>query len=252
MTVGIRTVRLSQLRTDDRVNRPIDEAWINRLVKNWDDRLLGVPSVSQNGGDVYTIIDGQHRIEALRQMHSDDMRLQVEVVATDGIPEQAYQFVGRNTTRRVPQFQRFAKRVNAGEAMPCQIVKVLKAHGLHLDTSHAEGAVAAVAALERVANLDGTAELLGDALGVLVAAWGRDPKVFNGDVIQGVARFLKTWPDARKRLTTSLTKLPGGPAGLTGRARTLREVYGGTMPLAAAEQCRLLHNRGLRTGKLEW
>lgn len=48
--------------------RPVDERAVNRLIKAWDARLLGPLTVSFRDGKFY-VVDGQHRVIAMRKMN---------------------------------------------------------------------------------------------------------------------------------------------------------------------------------------
>lgn len=48
--------------------RPVDDREVDRLVREWDERLFEPIAVSYRDGRYY-VIDGQHRIAAMRRMH---------------------------------------------------------------------------------------------------------------------------------------------------------------------------------------
>ena len=48
--------------------RPVDDREVDRLVREWDERLFDPLAVSYRDGR-YNVIDGQHRISALRKLH---------------------------------------------------------------------------------------------------------------------------------------------------------------------------------------
>ena len=88
-----------------------------------------------------------------------------------------------------------------------------------------------------------------------MAAWGRDATSFGADIIGGVALFARTFPEVAMngngngRLTKVLSRAAGGASGLVGKARTVREMEGGTVPGGVAKVIQHLYNKGL-TNKL--
>lgn len=48
--------------------RPVDEKEVDRLIREWDDRLLDPLVVSFRDGKFY-VVDGQHRVAAMRKMN---------------------------------------------------------------------------------------------------------------------------------------------------------------------------------------
>ena len=48
--------------------RPVDEKEVNRLIREWDDRLLDPLVVSFRDGK-FNVVDGQHRVAAMRKMN---------------------------------------------------------------------------------------------------------------------------------------------------------------------------------------
>ena len=48
--------------------RPVDDREVDRLVREWDERLFDPLAVSYRDGR-YNVIDGQHRISAMRKLY---------------------------------------------------------------------------------------------------------------------------------------------------------------------------------------
>lgn len=247
-----RTVRLSEIGTDPNVNREIDQAWVNYLIKNWDQSLMGIPDVAANNGN-YIVIDGQHRLAALAEQHADDPRVSVTVHEGLTRPEMARMFVELNKTRGVRAFDKFKKLVFSGDPDAVRIEGVLASYGLHLDLAPNEGAVGCVIALQKVYRLDvSTANILTRVFGILTKAWGKEPANFQGDIVAGTGLLIHRYPDLQdKALANVLAKAPGGPSGLIGKARTIREIQGGAIAGGVAEAERNLYNRGRRTRRLD-
>ena len=61
----LRWVPLTQMRVSPLAQRDLNQARVNRLAAVFDIEQMGAPTVSHRGGWYY-LIDGQHRIEALK------------------------------------------------------------------------------------------------------------------------------------------------------------------------------------------
>lgn len=245
-TMVMKTVRLSELRTNPKVNRDIDQNWVDRLVKNWHAEAVGVPIVASQNGH-YIILDGQHRVEALRQMHIEDRRLQVRVIEGLNISEMARLFVELNEDRGIPAYTKFEKRVTAGDPDASAIAGIVGRVGLILRNEPRDRNVGAVVALERVYRFDGTGSILEMALITTLGALGEGSENFNGNIIQGIGQFYRRFPTAdQARLVTVLKKNGGGGYGLLGKGKSLREINGGSLAANITEVLIRLYNRGLK------
>lgn len=56
------------VRVDHGYSRELDGAWVQELVDNFDERLLGTVVVNRRDADSLYIVDGQHRVEAARRL----------------------------------------------------------------------------------------------------------------------------------------------------------------------------------------
>ncbi len=64
----IRSLSTSSLYSGQPYQRPVKESAVNKLIREWDDRLLEPIAVSFRDGRFH-VIDGQHRIVALKKMN---------------------------------------------------------------------------------------------------------------------------------------------------------------------------------------
>ena len=63
-----RTLFTGRLTSGLPYQRPVDEREVNRLIREWDDRLLDPLVVSFRDGK-FNVVDGQHRVAAMRKMN---------------------------------------------------------------------------------------------------------------------------------------------------------------------------------------
>jgi hypothetical protein len=241
-----RTVHLSEIKHDPAVNRPLDKAWVDRLVKNWRDESMGIPVLSDRG-NYYVPLDGQHRIEALRQQTPLDRRLDAEVYSELTVEQEAALFLDLNFSRAVRPFDKFQKLVTSGDADACAIQSIVQEMGLRIESGARPAAVAAVVVLQRLFSWDRKGTLLRSVLETSKSTWGTDGSSFQGEILSGLGTFFRSFPDAEiARTRRVLAQAAGGASGLLGRGRTIREMRGGTIGGGVAEAIRALYNKGLR------
>lgn len=243
---AVRVVHLSELTTNPRVNRNVDQSWVDRLVKNWHEDAIGVPIVAAQNGH-YIILDGQHRVEAKRQMTATDERIEVKVIDGLTVPEMARLFVELNEDRGIRAFTKFEKRVTAGDPDATAIAAICKRLGLRLIEGPGDGAINAVIALEAVYRYDAGGQFLQDTLVTLLGAFGKGWESFNGNLIRGIGQFYRRFPDADNGRTMKvLAQNAGGPYGLLGKGKTMKDVHGGSVAAGITEAVLALYNRRLR------
>jgi hypothetical protein len=185
---------------------------------------VGIPTVNKRSGSFY-IIDGQHRVEAMREIGWADQQIQCQVY--DGLTEseEAEKFLKLNDVLAVSAFARFRVGVQAGREVECDVDRIVRAAGCVVTQDQTEGAISAVGTLIRIYDRGGprvlarTLRIARDAYGTagLVAAsldgiglvCGR----YNGELEDQVA-------------IAKLSKIHGGVNGLLGKAEVIRRSTG--------------------------
>ena len=144
--------------------------------------------------------------------------------------------------------------------LPSISTKVLTDHGWRVAAGQTNGTFSAVAALERIyhgANIVKDGAYLArchTVIAVLTAAFGHNSDGCRQEIVSGLGFVVLRHLDLDlRKLVTELGKFPGGPLGLCGRAKALRDLSGGNLGHAMAEIITNLHNKGRRTKRLpEW
>lgn len=241
------TVRLSQIVTDPDVNREPDRFWINKLVKDWDVADLGVPVVASYG-EKFVVLDGQHRLEAMREMTKPTEDPRVQVLCHYGLTkaEMAAMFVALNNTRAVTPFEKFKKSVFAGAPVPSAIDAILKRNGLKLSQAGSNGCVACVTQLQAAYNRDKLGKHLEDALQAILEAWGPDSGNFKGPIVGGVTLLFHKYGEQlnKKRLTSVMQRYRGSANGLITNGRKYVDLNGGNLAGGVAECLKIAYEKG--------
>jgi hypothetical protein len=249
------------LESDPRVQRPLSETWVDKIAKNLDPDYIGIISVSDRGEGQYVILDGQHRVAALRQLGWLDQRIECKVHRGLSLAAEAALFVHLNDFRRPTYFDSFLKRITARDPDAVTIDEIVRGLGLKLDKQGLDGHIQCVRTLERIyrgENFNVKSRqpiVLREVLLLAKDAWGLTKESMNGDVLHGIGLLVLRYGKKvdKAHLRSKLAPLDGGPLGLLGRARTLRSLRGGTIANCVGEVITDLYNRGKREHKLpDW
>lgn len=169
-TTDVRLLPVGRLKVDKTYQRKLDENWVNQLSDVWKPAMAGVLLVSSRENGEMVVLDGQHRLAAVRKLLADHAgvseSLWAEVYFGLSVEEEAAIFMGRNTQKAVHMIDRFRARVTAGEPTAVRINAILKAHGTTWDYNSSKG-YACIGVLEKV---DGWGKL-DSAVRIIEEAW---------------------------------------------------------------------------------
>lgn len=220
----LRWVPLEKMKTSAVAQRQLNQARVDHLAANFDLEQLGNPTVSEREDGFY-IIDGQHRVEALRAIGWGDQQIQCWVYSHLTETDEADKFDRLNDVLAVHAFDRFRVRVQAGREIEADIDRVVRAAGLVVSRDKVPGAISAVGTLRRVYTRS-DATTLGRALRIIRDAYG--DAGLEAPVIDGLGlvcqRYNGTLDD--QEATRRLGNANGGVGGLLNKADVLRKQTG--------------------------
>lgn len=252
----IEKLPLSDLRIDRRYQRVFDQTWVDAKVPEFNVSLLGTITVSKRG-DIYWVVDGQHRVELVKQAVGSGALIKAEVFYDLDAQQEARLFLGRNATKRIRPFDRFHAGFAAGEEDVVNIVNILRSLGLDYGNQRETGKVNAVASLRRIYGLERQGEGIGAAaltasLRTAIEAWGKGPDSFEGTVLAGLGLFFREYLGKvdSSVLAEKLAVREGGPRGIKSQARTLRSINGRTVAANAAAVIVGAYNAKRSSGRL--
>jgi uncharacterized protein DUF6551 len=244
------------LTVDPLVQRPLDSQRVAAIAANFRPEAFGVIHISQRKNGSLHIIDGQHRIAAAKVIGRGD--LPVDAVIWEGLTtaEEAAMFRWLNNTRQVQVLDRFRIRTVEGDPVATALNNLLEAHGWTVRKAKATGSFFAVSALENAYNMTegGDITTCNAVVEIATAAWGHDSNGLRAEIVSGMGSLLRRHPKLDKaKLVTELAKLEGGPLGLIGKAKQLRDIRGGRVSDAMAEILTNMHNKQRKLNRLpEW
>jgi hypothetical protein len=254
-------ITLDDLIIDPRVQRRegIDQRRVTKMVANFQPHALGSITVSQRDNGKMVVLDGMHRCSAVRQA-KHDKPIQAHVLTGLSIQSEAELFNLLNNTKAPSAVTRFLTRVVMEEPTAVAMTEILAAHGWKVDVNPLPGCLAAVEALEKVYTSGGGTlskgehpELLDRVIELISAAWEHDTASVQGPMLLAVAQLLGRFGpsiDTKKLIAEMQATRPGV---LIGKAKTLRDVQGGTVAAALAKILAGMHNKKRRSNLLpEW
>ena len=253
-------IPLKHLFIDPQVQRSLKEKWVDKLVRDFDPDLLDIISVSDRGNGTYAVIDGQHRVAAVRRLFSDDNQMvECKVYKGLAIHEEAARFVGKAETLGMAPSVKFIQKVKARDKEAVAIDTIVRECGYKIAHYSGDGVLSCVSSLRSVYrgfSDDNSIEnptLLRQTLTVIRATWGNSGQGLHSMIVAGIGRLIASrskaicYPD----LIARMASFPGGAGGILGRARGLQALVGGSVPAAVADVLIDVYNKGKRQNKIE-
>jgi ParB-like nuclease domain len=191
-------VRLSFLRTDSRYQRPLSPVLVRRISTSFNSAKMGLIIVSKRDDGFYYILDGQHRVAALRALNHTDAPCYVYTDLTPKQEADIFETMNR-VRRRATTRDSFRARYFMGDPTVIGIQTIANESGILLgksasNTTQHASTTAAYKTLEDiyttdVANGFGPAALR-ETLKVIRESWPDEGEALKGPFIIGVAVFL--------------------------------------------------------------
>lgn len=242
----LKWIPIARMRVNPLAQRDLNQARVDRMAADFDLEQIGTPTVSLRDGHAF-IIDGQHRIEALKLIGWGDQ--QIQCWTYEGLTEadEAEMFLKLNDVLAVNAFAKYRSGITAGRAVECDIDRVVRANGLVVSSDAIPGAIRAVGTLRRVYTRSGP-EVLSRSLRIIRDAYG--DAGLEAQVIDGIGLLCQRY-NGDLNDTEAVKKLGnahGGVNGLLNRAEVTRRQTGNQKAHCVAAAAVETINRG-RGGK---
>lgn len=244
----LKWIPVADMRVSPLAQRDINQAKVDRIAAEFDPEEIGTPTVNLREGHWY-IIDGQHRVEAMRQMGWGDQQVQCWTYEGMTQEQEAEKFLRLNDTLAVDRYARFKVGVTAARPEQCEIDRVVRAQQLVVSRDKIPGAIQAVATLERVYRRSDSV-VLGRSLRIIRDAYGDDG--LEAAVIDGIGHLCARY-NGELDESVAVTKLGhahGGVNGLLNKAETIRRQTGNAKGLCVAAAAVEIINAGKGGKKL--
>lgn len=231
-------VKLSELVTDGRFNRPVSESWVVKIAEDFQSTAFGTIEVASNEDGTYTILDGQTRVGALKRMGVPEDKKCVPAKIHDGLEqsERALTFVTLNASRFVKAYDKYRALLAAKHEETMAIDRLVRSFGLVVTNGKRDSGVSAVAALQKTYRMgEPFGDVLDATLRTLQSAWGDIADAYDGRVIEGLAVYFHESRDASPlEVAKAIVNGPGAPIGLIGQAKLIAGGQRMSVPRAIA------------------
>jgi hypothetical protein len=221
---ALKWVPLNLMRVSSLAQRNLNDSRVEHLRVNFNPEDLGNLTVSLRD-ELFWIIDGQHRVEAMRQLGWGDQSIQCWVYEGLTEEEEADKFLSLNDSLLVPALPKFKVGVTAGRADEVAVDEIVRSLDLVVSRDHIPGAIQAVGTLLRIYRRAGGGPLRRTLL-MIREAYGDEG--FEAPVIDGLGLLVDRYNGQLddEHATQALRNAHGGVAGLLNRAEHLRRSTG--------------------------
>jgi hypothetical protein len=172
--------------------RPVDVWYVDRLVETFSWTKFGTPFVNQRPDGSYWVVDGQHRIDALRQKFGN-MEWWFYLTHVEGPKEEAEIFAAVNDGHGRPKpAVLFQGRLTRREPTAVEIERIVMEEGMSLNLlnpKESEFEIASVSALDTIYKRG--PEALREVLRFVRQTWGGQEDFASSAVLTGVAKFFE-------------------------------------------------------------
>jgi hypothetical protein len=241
-------VPLGLMKINPLAQRELNKAWVDKIAAAFELEEMGNPVVNRRDS-LFFIIDGQHRIEALKLWLGVDWEDQhIECQVYEGLTEQqeAERFLRLQSRLRPSTFDSFRVAVSAGRADEMHIGKITDSLGLSI--ARGKRGISATGTLKRI-YAQGGPDVLERTLRVIRDAYGEAG--FEAFIIDGIGLFCRRYPKvAEDRVVKQLSTAAGGAGALLNRANQLRQQLGYPKAQCVAAAVVETVNRGPGGGKI--
>lgn len=231
------------------VQRQLIKARVKHLSSAFSPDGLGILEIWLTEGTPY-IIDGQHRWQAGMDTGHGDLKVRCRVHRNATLQEMAALFLLLNDSRFVSPIDRFNVALVAEDARCTEIAAIVREFGMKVAASSSDGSIRCVDRLFTLYDRD--PDLLRDVLRTATAAWGTRSVAVENVILGALGTVLGTYNGQldRASFVQRLAKYKGGPSGILGNARALKEIRPITVTRAAAEILVASYNQRRRGGEL--
>jgi hypothetical protein len=248
---AVELIKLGDLLVDLKYQRPPQEAFVVKLITEFDETLVGVLDVAERENGTHAILDGAQRYQALLKHKKAAW---CAVYKGMSISDEAMFFYNKNRNRRsVHPFYQFRALLVTGNKQAVHISRIVSSEGYKLGIGAAQDdVITAIRATEDAFLMRSLArqESLSAALRVMRACFYGRRGGKEGELIRGLGRFFQPFEDELIDLPWLIDKLAGqNPQTLLGRAEDKAETTRHPRAYWFAKDVVDIYNRGKPAGK---
>lgn len=242
----IRPVPLGKMRVPPALvtQREFRKAHGDRLAAELDLDKLGFPIINHRDGN-YWVLDGQHRLYALKSFGFDDTyTIDCEVYEDLNDAEMAEIFLGRDARRAISPYDKFHVSCTAGRQRESDVRRTVEANGLKIGRGKEDHTIGAIGTLCKVYDRSGPV-VLGQTVRVLKNAFSGDPRSFTPELIEGVGLVFNRYNGKTNEKEMAARLAATSVRRVLHRVESLRERTGNQKSQCVAATVVDIYNHGL-------
>lgn len=183
-------INISYLQTDMSYQSPVRESQVRKIVNNFDPKRLSSITLNRRQDMTLYIIDGQHRVEALKELNIPLVDATIHENLT--VEEEAEMYYGINDRpAKTPNFKGKSS-LRFGDRKAVEIEEAVTNAGMKIDYDkniNSDGYIIAYAALQNIHKKYGK-DMLEIVLRIINAAYGNQKRNYQAFIIKGFAEFI--------------------------------------------------------------
>jgi len=217
---SVELLPLKDLVVDQRYQRPPQTTFVEKLIREFDQTLVGILDVAHRGNGSHAILDGAQRYQALLKFKQTAW---CAVYKGMNLAEEAMFFYNKNRNRRsVHPYYQFRALMVTGDKQSLAISKIVENAGYKLGTAaRQDDIITAIRASEDAYGMSSLFrdESLSPSLRVMRAAFYGRKAGKEGEIIRGLGKFFQNFEDNAIDYQWLIEGLAGqSPQTLLGRA----------------------------------
>lgn len=236
-----------QISTDRRVQRALDQHRVQAIVEKLNLDTIGVPVVSRRDTGALVVVDGQHRLDALRAAGYAERPMDMLVFDGLTLSKEAELFRLFNNTKNLTTLDRFRIALVEEDPETLAIDAIVRRNGYVTSSGSANSAIA-VTTMRAIYKRD-LGDTLNRALTVCNYAWGHRKHATHQTTLNALALMLFRY-GTRVNLARLSDKIKvkgesANPTDFLGTIRALADATGRKPAEAGAGKLVTIYNRNL-------
>lgn len=188
--------KLMMLNVDDlyteAYNRKVDVNRVKKYIKTFRNDLLGIVLISERDGNYY-IVDGQHRILALKALNIRTVKCDVRTGLTYEEEARLFHDINDKSNRKdLNTFDSIKGLYEARDQLIVEMHDVVWENGFELSDQVGDNKLACASTVKRITERWGS-EILDKTLSILRKTWNGDSESLRAPIVEGLAYLLKTY-----------------------------------------------------------
>jgi len=249
---AVELLPLADLLVDHKYQRPPQQAFVDKLISEFDETLVGILDVAHRGNGTHAILDGAQRYQALLKFKQTAW---CAVYKGMSLAEEAMFFYRKNRNRRsVHPFYQFRALMVTGDKQSLAINKIVEDTGYKLGiAARQDDTITAIRASEDAYSMSSLFrdESLSPSLRIMRASFYGRKGGKEGEIIRGLGKFFQNFEDDAIDYPWLIEQLAGqNPQTLLGRADDKAATARPIQPRAywMAKDIVEIYNRGQKKG----